>query len=201
MIRRLMNPRTLRRLIADRDGVTALEFALIAPTFMFMMIGSLDLGQMAYGSVLLNGAVEKAGRDSTLETANIAAADTAVKAMVSPILPGVTVTSTRTSYVDFLDVGRPERWNDGNGDGDCNHNESYVDENGNGHWDKDIGVDGNGGANDVVVYKVTAKYKALIRVPLIPSTWYDRTLIATTVKKNQPFSYQDGYGSGAGICS
>lgn len=201
MIRGPRLPRRLARLAADRDGVTAVEFALIAPTFMLMMIGSLDLGQMAYGSVLLNGAVEKAARDSTLETADTSAADTMVKAMVSPILPKGTFTSSRTSYFDFVDVGRPERWNDGNADGTCNNNEAYVDENVNGHWDADIGEDGNGGANDVVVYKVTVKYKALIQIPLIPSNWYNRTLTATTVKKNQPFAYQEGYGSTAGVCS
>ncbi|MEQ1542566.1 MAG: TadE/TadG family type IV pilus assembly protein [Novosphingobium sp.] len=201
MIRRPRHLRPLGRLVADRDGVTALEFALIAPTFMFMMIGSLDLGQMAYGSVLLNGAVEKAARDSTLETANTSAADTMVKGMVSPILPNANFTSTRTSYFDFVDVGRPERWNDGNADGTCNNSEAYVDENINGHWDNDIGLDGNGGANDVIVYKVTVKYKALIQIPLIPTAWYNRTLSATTVKKNQPFAYQEGYGSNSGVCS
>jgi TadE-like protein len=190
-----------RLLARNESGVSILEFALIAPVFLTLVIGIFDLGQMAYGISVLNGAVEKAARDSALETANTQTADNMVKAQVKSIFPGATFRSTRTSYYDFVDIGRPEKWNDANNDGSCNNDEAFVDENGNGGWDRDIGQDGNGGANDVIVYRFTVTYKPIFAVPFMPEMWSTRSLTATAIRKNQPFATQDGYGSQAGVCS
>lgn len=190
----------LGRLSRDSDGVSILEFAMIAPVFFTLVIGIFDLGQMAYGISVLNGAVERAARDSALETSNTEAADNLVKAQVAPIFPNATFRSTRTSYFDFVDIGRAEKWNDANNDGSCNNNESYVDENANLQWDIDIGVDGNGGANDVIVYKFTVTYTPIFAIPFMPGSWQTRNLSSTAIRKNQPFASQDGYGSGSGIC-
>lgn len=187
-------------LLSDRRGVTATEFALLAPVFFMFLIGLLDLGQSIYGQVVLNGAVAKAARSSSLETANTATADAEVASIVDKVLPGAKVTSTRKSYYDFNDVGRAEKWNDANNDGSCDNGENYVDENGNGQWDSDIGVGGNGGADDVVVYTVTATFDPLFKVPFVPEMWKTRKLTASTVTKNQPFANQDKYGSNSGTC-
>lgn len=193
--------RRSRSLAANCEGVTATEFAIIAPVFLTLLVGTLDLGQMAYGVSVLNGAVQKAARDSTLETANTSAADAMVEQLITPVFPSASVSSTRTRYYDFVDIGRPERWNDANNNGDCDLNESYVDENGNGHWDRDIGVEGNGGANDVVVYRVSVSYTPIFKVPFMPESWNERTLTSTAIKKNQPFATQQAYGSNSGLCS
>lgn len=199
MIARLFSAR--RRFRLDQRGVSATEFALIAPVFLTLLIGILDVGQMGYGNAVLNGAVQKAARDSALEGANTDAADAVVKQIVDPVFPKATYTSRRISYYDFADIGRPERWNDGNNNGTCDNNEGYVDENGNGDWDADIGVDGNGGANDVVVYSVTATYEPVFKVPFIPARWNERSVTGSAVKKNQPFADQQEYGSTAGTCT
>lgn len=190
----------IHRLSAEDRGVTIIEFALLAPVFLVMLVGTLDLGQMIYGNAVLNGAVEAAARSSSLETGNIAAADQMVEEQVSYILPGVEVKSARTSYYDFADIGRAEQWNDANGDGTCNNGEAYVDENGNNSWDEDIGVSGNGGANDVVIYSVKATYDPMFKVPFMPEAWTKRTLTSSAVRKNQPFADQTEYGSIAGTC-
>jgi Flp pilus assembly protein TadG len=165
-----------------------------------MIIGLLDIGQMIYGKSVLNGAVEAAARASSLETGDTAAADAIVNARIAPILPGVKVDSKRTSYFDFADIGRAEQWNDADRSGDCNDGEAYTDENGNGAWDKDIGVSGNGGANDVVLYTVTATYEPLFKVPFMPQAWVERSLESTAIRKNQPFATQADYSSTAGTC-
>lgn len=189
-----------RRAIRDKSGVSATEFALIAPVFLTMMMGIFDAGQQAYATSVLNGAVQKAARDSSLEITDLGYADAMVEKQVGPILPGATFKSTRTSYNDFKDIGRPEKWNDANNDGTCSHNESYVDENGNGEWDSDIGKEGNGGADDVVVYEMSVSYDPTFKVPFMPAHWTKRSLKASAIKKNQPFANQVGYGSTAGIC-
>ncbi len=190
-----------RSLAANREGVTATEFAIIAPVFLSLLVGTFDLGQMAYGISVLNGAVQKAARDSALETANTSDADAMVRRMITPVFPNARVSSTRTSYYDFVDIGRPERWNDANNNGDCDLNESYVDENDNGQWDRDIGTDGNGGANDVVVYRVSVSYNPIFKIPFMPEQWNNRTLTSTAIKKNQPFATQQEYGTRSGVCS
>lgn len=187
-------------LTRDTRGVTLVEFALVAPVFLMMIIGLLDIGQMIYGKSVLNGAVEAAARASSLETGDTAAADAIVNARIAPILPGVKVDSKRTSYFDFADIGRAEQWNDADRSGDCNDGEAYTDENGNGAWDKDIGVSGNGGANDVVLYTVTATYEPLFKVPFMPQAWVERSLESTAIRKNQPFATQADYSSTAGTC-
>ncbi len=185
----------------DRKGNVIIEFALLAPVFLLLLLGTFDLGQMIYAKAMLHGAVEAAARSSSLETANTAVADTKVKGEIAPILPGATMTTKRVSYFDFADIGRPEQWNDSNDDGACDDGETFTDENRNGHWDADVGTSGNGGSGDVVLYTVTVTYKPVFAVPLLHNSNGLRTMSATAVKKNQPFADQKEYGSDAGSCA
>ncbi|MCX7282802.1 MAG: pilus assembly protein [Novosphingobium sp.] len=192
---------TGRRLATDSAGATIVEFAIVLPLFMILLMGIMDIGQMVYGKSVLTGAVHRAARASANETRSIALADASVLNAVSPILPGVKIESKRTSYFDFADIGRPEKWNDANGNSRCDNNEVYTDENRSGKWDEDIGKAGDeGSANDVVVYSVTARFDPVFKVPFMPARWTTRSLTATAVVKNQPFGNQTGYGSTAGSC-
>ena len=163
-----------------------------------MMI--LDLGHMAYATAVLNGAVQDAGRSSALETADTDEADKFVSDSIKAVIPGAQLSSSRVSYFDFDDIGRGEGLNDINSNSQCDPGETYTDENRNGEWDADIGVGGNGGANDVVIYTVTVDYTPIFRIPFLPDSWSERELEATTVKKNQPFSNQNDYGSTSRSC-
>lgn len=187
-------------LLRSREGLTAIEFAMIAPVLMLLLIGTLDMTQMVYANAMLRGAVEQAARSSSLETGDTQEADAKVEKIMKPILPGVLVISSRISYYDFADIGRPEKWEDRDLDGTCNNGEPYTDENGNGSWNSDVGVSGNGGAGDVVIYAVKAKYLPAFKVPFDGGGIFDRTLSATAVRKNQPFAKQEEYGTRAGVC-
>ncbi|WP_298283391.1 TadE family protein [Novosphingobium sp.] len=192
---------TRHTLMENREGATVVEFAIVLPLFMVFLIGILDVGQMVYGKSVLTGAVHRAARASATETRNIALADASVFRAIQPVLPGVKIESTRTSYFDFADVGRPEKWNDANGNSRCDNNEVYTDENRNGQWDEDVGrVGDEGNANDVVVYQVIARFDPVFKVPFAPERWSKRSLSATAVVKNQPFGNQTDYGSTAGSC-
>lgn len=191
----------LRDLAADQAGSTVLEFSIVAPTFLILLVGTFDIGQMVYGQVVLSGAVEQAARESSLETANTTNADALVRNIVRPVLPGVQVTSTRRNYLDFTDIGRAERFTDTNRNGSCDNNETYVDENSNEQWDTDTGSDGNGSAEDVVVYTVNAQYSPVFKIPFMPEAWNNRTITSTAIKKNQPFANQPAGGSASRICA
>lgn len=186
--------------MADQAGVTIIEFAIVAPVFLLMLVGTLDIGQMVYGKAILNGAVQAAARTSSLETGDTSAADAMVLQRIASILPNVEVSSTRSSYYDFADIGRAEQWNDADGNGVCNDGEAYTDENGDGNWDEEIGTTGNGGANDVVIYTVNATYEPIFKVPFMPESWESRSINSTAIRKNQPFSDQAEYSSNAGTC-
>lgn len=190
-----------RRLARAEDGVTVVEFALIAPTFLLLLLGTLDIGQMVYAQSVLNGAVQSAARDASLEGGDTDAADDLVLARVGGIMPGVELETERRSYYDFADIDRPEQWNDSDDNGICNDGETYTDENGNGQWDEEVGVSGNGGANDVVIYTVRASYEPIFKVPFLPEAWEGRTLESSAIKKNQPFADQAEYSSAAGACN
>ena len=195
-----MTRHDIHELLRQRAGVAALEFALVAPVFLLLVMGMLNIGQMAYGVAVLNGAVQDAARSTTLKNADTAAADKSVTDAVNPVLPGVKVTSTRKSYYDFADIDRPEKFTDTDSNGLCNGGESYVDENADGIWNADIGKSGNGGANDVVVYSVVATYKPAFTMPFAPRNWASVSLGASAVKKNQPFDKQARYASTARTC-
>ena len=188
----------LRAIRDAQDGAAAIEVALIFPIFLTLIFGILDVGQSVYGQSVLSGAVEIAARSSALETADTDAADQMVEDTISPILPGATVQSTRASYFDYSNVEQPEAFSDTNADGECNNGEAFVDRNNSGTWDQDAGSDGNGGAEDVVLYTVTVTYRSAFQIPFMDYTWNTRTLQSTAVRKNQPFA--DQAASTPGTC-
>ncbi len=189
-----------RLLRDDSSGAALMEFGLVAPIFLFLLLSLFDLGQWMYARSILDGAVQVAARSSSLEVGDTTAADAHVSEMVKRITPDATVVASRVSYFDFADVDRAEKWNDEDNSGDCNDGEAFTDENGNGSWDADIGVSGNGGAGDVVVYTVTVNYEPSFAMPLLPHIGDTRTLESTAMTKNQPFALQTGYTAEAGTC-
>ena len=54
------------RLRSDRRGVTAVEFALIAPFFIFLIVGILQLGGYFYAHASLRNAVSEGARFATI---------------------------------------------------------------------------------------------------------------------------------------
>ncbi|MBU6267799.1 MAG: pilus assembly protein [Sphingomonadales bacterium] len=193
--------RAVRALRRDDAGNTILEFAMVAPVFFVLLLGTANMGQMIYGKIVLNGAIEVAARASSLESGDTTAADAMVRKIVGPILPGATYTITRFNYYDFADVNRAEKFTDTNGDGVCDNSESYIDENGDGIWNPDIGDTGQGSANDVVVYQVRVQYTPLFKVPFMPNQWSQFTLNSKAVRKNQPFQTQLPYSTTTRTCA
>ena len=193
--------RAIKRIRAAECGTSITEFGLIAPVFFTLLFGMYDVTHMVYARSVLVGAVEQAARTSALETGDTDEADALVLASLEPVVPGVELTSTRESYFDFTDINRPEQYNDANNNGTCDNGEQYVDENRSGNWNPNIAVEGNGGANDVVVYTVTASYEPLFKIPFLPETWNQRSMSTSTVKRNQPFGNQVGWADTPGTCT
>lgn len=174
--------------------MTAVEFALVAPVLIVMVMGLFDVAHTQYTSSMLNGAMQKAGRDLTLENANSQQVniDARVREQVATVMPdGATVTVEKVSHFDFADVGEPEEFTDQNGDNICNNNEPYIDHNNNGRWDADRGKDGIGGARDVVLYTTTVSYPRLFPMYGLVGLPQNVVLSSSTVLRNQPFDEQN----------
>jgi len=185
--------RHLAALRRDQRGVTIVEFALIAPVLLLMLMGLLDLAFNMYTTEMLQGAIQSAARNSTIEgsSSNGAKLDAIVTTGVRAVAPGAVLTFNRRSYSSFTDAGRPEDYTDVDNDGSCDHGEPFEDANGNGSWDLDRGQVGFGGARDAVLYTVTVTYQRPFPVAgFIPGQSKDYTLNAATVLRNQPYGLQ-----------
>lgn len=191
-----MRARTfLHRLRGDQWGASVVEFAVVAPVFLVLTTGALDLGHTVYTKSVLEGAVQKAARDSALEdaanTTRQAAIDQALKNTVLQIQPFATVQITRKSFKDFSTAKTSkETFVDANKNNTCDNGETYVDSNKSGAWDTDSGTNGQGGAKDITIYTATMTYQRLLPTLTLLGMSRDVTMSAKNVVANQPYSDQ-----------
>lgn len=182
-----------RHLLQDQTGATAVEFAMIAPVLLIMLMGIYDVGYQLYAGAVLQGAIQKAGRDSTIEGAasGTTAIDQVVTDQVKRVVPNGTLIFTRKAYVTFSSVGKPEDFTDTNGNGTCDNNEPFEDVNGNKAWDTDRGKTGQGGAKDAVLYTVTITYPRPLAIGGLLGFSQNVTIKTETVLRNQPYGIQE----------
>ena len=186
---------------SDR-AISAVEFALIAPFFLLMIIGLFDLGFQMYAQSMLQGSLQQAARQSTLETgeSNTSAVDLAVQNAVNEVLPNAAVSLTRRNFATFSDIETPEAWVDSDDSGQCDNGEAFEDLNNNGNWDQDRGRDGLGGARDAVLFTATATYERLFPFAKMIGIDDEVTLTATSVLRNQPYNEQGTREPTVGNC-
>jgi len=191
----------LRRLLRDRRAVSAVEFGMTAPILFLVVFGTLQVAQSYYVRTVLTGAVNSAGRKSSLQSGQTGSTslDTMVSKMIKYVMPTASVTFTRKNYAEFTSVGMPEDFTDTNKNGKYDTTECFVDMNGNGVWDADMGKTGLGGANDVVVYTVTVTYKQWFGFAKMFGLPEYQTIPQTTILKNQPFATQSSR-TGTSVC-
>ncbi len=187
--------RALSRLAAlrrDSAGVTALEFALAAPLLLMIMVVLIELGMSYYVQAVLVGTVDAAGRASSMQSAQTTTStiDSQVTTRIHHVIPWANVTFKRQNYTDFSNVGEPEDYTDSNKNGQYDLGECFIDANGNGVWDADMGESGLGSANDVVVYTVTVTYTPLFGFSSMFGLPANMTASTRTIMRNQPFATQ-----------
>jgi len=181
----------VRRLLRDRRGGPTAEFALTLPAVLLLVLGFGDLAYQAYLESVLTGAVQKAGRDSTIQGAATQSSqiDQNVINIVKSAAPQATFVSSRENYDNYSEIG-PEPFTDTNHNGIRDKGECYSDVNGNGQWDSDPGVAGQGGANDVTYYKMQVTFPRLFPFAWLIGWSQKVTISASTILKNQPYATQ-----------
>lgn len=188
--------------VRDDRGTTVVEFGLLAPILMLLLMGFFDVGHSLFMRAVLEGEVQRAARNSGLETGGVAATqatiDAAVKSQLRPL--GITdaqVAISRRFYRSFSQAAaaQAEPYTDNNGNSRCDNLEPFTDRNNNGVRDLDGGDAGQGGAKDSVLYTVTVSYPRLFPLHKMIGVSPTTTLKASTVMSNQPYGEQGSYAA------
>jgi TadE-like protein len=177
---------------SNTRGVTAVEFALVTPVLLMVLMGGMDASRSAYVSSVLYGAVQKAGRDNSLETGSTqtAAIDAKIYAVVHPLANDGVLTFKRKSHSNFKRAAREEKYTDGNANNLRDPGECFEDANENGVWDQIGGKNGSGGADDIIVYTATFTYPRSFPLAGLIGLSDTKVVSATTILRNQPYGDQ-----------
>lgn len=188
----------IRKFSRNECGTSITEFGLIAPVLMVMLLGTYDIGHEMYVKSVLNGALQEVGRNSALEGAanadQRAEIDDRLTASVKNVVPNADVEVTRRYYKTFAKAASAQAEDviedDDDANNICDDGESFMDANHNGEWDKDGGTNGQGGAKDVVIIKVTLRYDRLFPSASFIGYGSDVILVSDSVIANQPYGQQ-----------
>lgn len=191
-----MGPQMNTALLRDQRGATLTEFGFVAPVLILMVMGIFDMAHTQYTHAMMNGAMQNAGRDLTLESAGSRESDIDARVTdeIRAVVPSnATITLEKLSHFEFSDIGEPEEIIEDPDDANmvCDPGETYIDANNNGTWDADRGQEGIGGARDAVLYTAIVEYDRLFPMYGLAGMSQKATLRASTVLRNQPYDEQD----------
>ncbi len=190
--------------LRDTRGMAATEFGLIAPVFALLMMGSADIAHTLYMQSVLQGTIQKAARDSSLESGTAAAMQTTIDTRIRTAVKDLNtslvdsdIAISRRYYKTFSSAAaaQAETWTDTNSNATCDNGEPYSDANNNSTWDRDGGNSGQGGAKDITVYNVTVTYPHMFPLWKILGRSSTNIVKATTVLANQPYGAQTQYAA------
>lgn len=183
----------LRSLQKEESGVTAIEFAIVAPVLLLLVFGIIEFSLIMVVYNVMEGATAVSSRLG--KTGYLAPGATRQQTILNAItdragslIDPSKLTMTSKFYKQFNQINDPEPYIDANSNGSYDNGESYTDINGNGKWDPDMGASGYGSAGDVVVYAVT--YPWPISTPIISKLVGSNGVFMITthaVVKNEPY--------------
>ncbi|WP_345814960.1 TadE/TadG family type IV pilus assembly protein [Paraburkholderia sp. PREW-6R] len=186
--------RVVRRLRTDDRAVTAVEFALVSPVVVFLLLGLVETGLDLWVDATVETAVQRASRlgITTLPPTGEAnmqdAVNDSIKNTMSVWLPrALTFNITSKVYPSYDGSAGAEPYTDVGHVGHYVQGDPFVDVNKNGVWDADLGVNGTGNYDDVVSYTVTITMSSFTGIPElfgIPQLVFSRTFIV----QNEPSS-------------
>lgn len=157
------------RFRADRAGEAAVEFALVGPLLILLLLASFELAIILFVGGTLESAVLVASRYGvTGRTVEGVSREGRIRQIIAERTLGMidleALTIDTLVYPSFGDIGKPEPFTDANGNGKHDAGESFTDINGNGKWDSDMGSAGLGGPGDIVLYKIEYETGAITRL-------------------------------------
>lgn len=173
----------------DDSGATIIEFAMILPALVILLLGIFELGYRSYVSSVLQGALHEAARMSTVGGVSMTTIDDRVRTRLSNFSAHGTITTSTTSYYDFTGVQMPEKITQDTAPiGSYNAGDCYEDANGNSTYDLDRGRSGMGSADDIVRYQVSITYPRIVPIAAFLNWGNTDTVSSNTVLRNQPYA-------------
>jgi Flp pilus assembly pilin Flp len=151
--------RMMRRFRRDARGAAAVQFAVLAPALLLLVIGSFEVAITLFVSGTMESAVLAASRYGvTGFTEDGVSREQRIREIILERTLGfvdmdAAVINTLV-YSSFDQIGQPEPFTDANSNGAHDAGESFTDVNGNGQWDDDMGSAGLGGPGDIVLYDI-----------------------------------------------
>ena len=188
--------RGLRKLARHDRGVSVVEFALLAPIFMGILLTVFEFGFAFYARGVLQGAVDAAARTASLENTEFTQISDRVSRQVKAVLPSseaetdISFELDPSYYANYRDLQLPEDFEDNNNNDRWDSTECFVDRNANATYDTDVGVAGRGGAQDVVSISATLSYARPMPLWRMFGFSDRQTITVRTFLRNQPFSAQ-----------
>lgn len=190
---RLPPPLLLKRLARHEDGIAALEFAIISPVLMLLVMGTMEVALILTAQVLMESATYSASRvGKTGQVATDSTREATIKNEIARIggllMEPSKIVVTSTYYNNFDEIEKPEPFEDNNSNGKRDNGEPFTDWNGNGKYDLVSGDAGYGAREKVVVY--TSSYDWTLFTPLISrflGTDGKMTISARAVVRNEPY--------------
>jgi Flp pilus assembly protein TadG len=183
----------LVRLVRGRRGVTAVEFALLAPVCMLLVSIFIDIAMIMFITNVMEGGLREASRYAiTGYVEQGKTREQKIKEIIVDhsykLMKESDIAMSYKVYASFADIGKPEPFVDKNGNGKYDSGEAYTDVNNNGKWDDDMGAAGIGGPGDIVAYIVT--YKWALWTPMASEILGNDgtiTLSASVAVRNEPY--------------
>ena len=173
--------RRLRGTPEGERGQAIVEFAFLAPIFLGMLGAIMEFSGIMFVQAMLEGSAREASRYGItgFTSGGVSRADQ-IKAIVEQHTHGIIdmdkLDMDTLVYENFADVGN-EVWD---------NDEPFIDVNGNGTWDPDMGAAGMGGPGDVVVYSM--RYDWSIMIPLFRPFFGNTIPIRADIAvRNEPF--------------
>ncbi len=184
----------IKRLVNAEQGAFVIEYALLVPVFLTLTLGSMEIGRMLMVNAALEGAVTESSRVAI--TGNIPDGYETVDAYIQDFIKenlndvgidaGVEI--SMKVYDSFSDIGEQEPFTDTDGDLVCNNGEFFTDVNGNGAWDVDMGSDGTGGEENIMLMEIA------VDLPYMTGGFIEAfshessiNLSASTAVRNEPY--------------
>ena len=164
----------LKRFITDRKGTSLVEFALVGPVFIFLLLAIFESATVFLASTLLEGGVREASRFGITGRTDLGSRTDVIRTVIEEhsvgLLDGEEIEVNAAVYPSFDSIGVPEDFDDENGNGRWDVGESYTDGNGNGRYDDGNGVPGVGGPEEIVLYRVNYDWELMVPFlrPLLP---------------------------------
>lgn len=182
-----------RNLIFNEDGVTILEFSLVAPFLFIAVVGIIEIGLVYSAQNVLESAAYVASRTGKTgfvdeNKTQIETIEELLKKQAGMLMNPDNIVITKLSYGDFDEIGQAESFVDANGNNEYDEGETFTDLDDDSQWDSDIGQDDYGQGGEVVVYTIT--YPWTVFTPLIGGIIGNNgtiNLASFAVVKNEPY--------------